>query len=189
VPAVPPHLLRSHVGGGPGERVGKGEDGRVDVQGQAEVAEDGLPAPARQGLQEDVAGLDVPVDETVAVGILQGLGHLGDEGHDLLQLQVVRGVLQRGAPHQLHGDARNALVGLDVIDPADVGVLELGLELGFVHEAHHGRGLDVVEDLEGHHAAQDGVPGLHHVPHAAVAQEGAQHVASALLPRLEPVGP
>ena len=88
------------------------------------------------------------------------------------------GVLQRGAAHQLHGDARRPVAGIHVVDSAYVGAVQAGMELGLVHEPDHGRGFQVLEDLQGHRPGQDGVPGFVHVAHGAVAQERADDVAA-----------
>ena len=127
-------------------------------------------------------GLDVPVDEVVLVGAVHRHRHHGEDAQQLLQPEVLGGVLQRGAAHQLHGDARRAVVRVDVIDPADVGDVHPGVKLGLVHEADHGRGLEVLEDLQGHGPGQDRVPGLVHVAHGAMPEEGADDVAPFLAP-------
>ena len=105
------------------------------------------------------------------------LGHLGQDGDHLLHGELPAHLLQVGPPHQLHGDPQGPLVVVHVVDPADVRVHQPGVDLGLVHEPDQRRRLDVLQHLQGHRAAQDHVPGLVHVPHAAPAQERAQHVA------------
>jgi len=65
---------------------------------------------------------------------------------------------------------------------SDVGTVKPGVELGLVHEPDHGRRLQVLEDLQGHRAGQDDVPGLVHVAHGAVAQEGSDDITPLLAP-------
>ncbi len=121
------------------------------------------------------------------VGAVGGVRHHDHDAQQLFQPEVLAGVLERGAAHQLHGDARRPVVGIHVINSTYVWDVQARMQLGLVHEADHGRGFEVLEDLQGHRPGQDGVPGFVHVAHGAVAQERADDVAPLLATlRLEP---
>ena len=112
--------------------------------------------------QEDIAGLDVAMDDAVAVGRLEGVGHLNRDVDELryLDAAVVDVVAQRGAAHQLHHDERAAFVLADIEDRADVGMVQggCGARLGaqplqrllVVHEV-------LRHDLDGHLTAQPAI--------------------------------
>src|SRR5690606_32290582 len=74
-------LLGGDVGGGAHDRAGGGEVPGGAGAGDAEVGEDGL---AVAGAHQDVAGLDVAVDDAVVVGVLEGFGDRGDDRHQLV---------------------------------------------------------------------------------------------------------
>lgn len=65
---------------------------------------------------------------------------------------------------------------------SDVGTVQPGVELGLVHEPDHGRGLEVLEDLQGHGPGQDDVPGLVHVAHGPMPQERTEDITPFLAP-------
>jgi len=169
-------LLGGHVGRGADHAVGEGEGGLVQGHGQPEVADVGRPLPVGALLQEDVGGLEVPVDQLHVVHHVHRLGHQGHDGGRLPGRELPPGLLEVRAQHQLHGHPQAALVVVHVVDPADVRVDHPGVDLGFVHEPDQGGGLDVLQDLQGHRAAQHHVPGLVDLAHAAPAQERAEDV-------------
>ena len=84
-------------------------------------------------VDEDVRGLDVAVHDAAGVGGLEGIGDLRAEIEQRLELERARPepVPQRLALEQLHRDEGLALVLVDVVDRADVGVLERGGRAGF----------------------------------------------------------
>jgi hypothetical protein len=90
--------------------------------GQPEVQELRLPAVR----DEDVRGLDVPVDDPLAVGGLQRIRHLRSQLQQPLHLQRLAAdpVLQGLAFHQLHHEEGVPLVLSDLVDHADVGMVE-----------------------------------------------------------------
>src|SRR5262249_49104320 len=99
------------------------------AQGQAEVGDDGPAA----GVEEDVGRLDVAVDQAALVGVVQGLGDLGDE--------VGRGRGGKPALPQPPGqvrpfdqvrDGETQPVGgaADVVDGDDAGVVQAGEDAG-----------------------------------------------------------
>ena len=66
--ALAPELLGGHVGRRAQDPVGVGEGRLVQGHGQAEVAHEGDPPALGVALQQDVGGLEVPVDQVQAVG-------------------------------------------------------------------------------------------------------------------------
>ena len=114
-----------HVGRGtgpvPGEDLGRGERDRADQDaggrvgalrqpGDAEVAQLGRAV----GIEEDVGGLDVPVEDAGLVGGGQGVGHVDADVEDLGPRQralAVHAVVERAAGQVLHDQVRVAGVG------------------------------------------------------------------------------
>ena len=77
----------------------------------------------------DVVGLDVPVDDAPAVGVLQALGDLQGEVEGLLPVEdalFLHIFLQRDAVDQLHDDEVGAVGGGNVVDLHDVRVAQHG---------------------------------------------------------------
>ena len=75
----------------------------------------------------DVVGLDVPVDDAPAVGVLQALGNLQGEMQGLLPVEhalFLHVFLQRDAVDQLHDNEVGAVGGGNVVDLHDVGVAQ-----------------------------------------------------------------
>ena len=133
-------LLGRDVVQGAQELAGRGQ--RADGQGplaQPEVGEvrvAGVVSPAR-GIQQDVARLDVPVDQAVRMRRLQGRGDLGDDvtgprrGHRPRRLD--EGLHVRPL-HEAHRDEQHpvGLAGLE--DRDDVGMVDRGRGARFPDE-------------------------------------------------------
>ena len=138
--------------------------------GQAKV---GQQRPVRFG-QQDVAGLDVTVHHPLAMGIVQGGGHLCNDRGDL--------VGRHGRPKQFvegagvnvfHDQVGHAVLLAVVHDDQDVGVPQLGDRPGLLPKALD-EGLVLVgevgrQDLHGHVAFQRRLVGLEHRAHAPLA--------------------
>ena len=90
--------------------------------GDAEVEHLRLPAAGH----EDVRGLDVAVDDAAGMRGVEGVGDLDPElEHAVERQRPARDlVLQRAAVEQFHDDELLALVLADVVDRADVRVVE-----------------------------------------------------------------
>ncbi len=167
-------LLGGQVGGG-AEHGGRLGDVAVGVDRPCD-AEVGHLHAALVG-HEDVAGLDVPVDEAAVVGVLQRGGDVGGDLEGPLLGQAARpdGVLQPPALHQLHDDERQArpAVHAGVEHRDDVRMVEVGRAAALLGEALL-EGLVVPEPrqqhLDGDLAVEVGVPGLVDLRHAAAPQ-------------------
>ena len=122
------HLLRRHVGWRPPvlppppERVGEPEVQHLHL---AVVAE------------EDVSGLQVPVDDAARVGVVEPLRHLEGDAHRLGQGKrtLLEPLAQRPAAEQLQHEVGPLLGPADVVERDEVGVLEAGRRLRLLLEA------------------------------------------------------
>src|SRR5215471_18396986 len=96
-----------------------------DVElGEAEIEELRFPAAGH----EDVPGLDVAVDDPPRVRSLESVGDLDGELERLVERQspCVQSVLQGLAVKELHHEEGLPFVFVDVVDRADVRILEGG---------------------------------------------------------------
>ncbi len=124
---------------------------------------------------EDVRGLQVAVDDAPRVRGFQRVRDLDrdvEEGREL-EWAGDQAVMKRFAVEQLHGDEGFALVLVDVIDGADVGVLERGGRPGLALQPLEGlrirRGL-LRKKLQGHAAAELQVLGFVNDSHPAASE-------------------
>ena len=148
--------------------------------GQAEVHDDRLAAP----VEHDVGRLQVAVDDPVVVGVLHGPGDAcGRSGRPRRGSRNRPGPTRRGerfASNEGHGQEVGAVDLADVVDGADVGVLEGGGRLGLADEPGGGGRAVAGQagDLEGDRAVEDCVVGQVDGPHAAGPERGADPVAA-----------
>jgi len=147
--------------------------------GQAHVGELGGPV----GADQHVLGLDVAVDHSAGVGVLQRPGHLGDDGQGFLLVQsplLAEDLRQRAALDELHGQVV-VVAALTHVQGADqVGMVELAGQPGLAHEALHEvavLGEVPAQDLEGHLAVHGDLAGQVHRAHPALAELAEQLVA------------
>ena len=140
--------------------VGGRDDGGREERGDAEVDE--LDAGATGGALEgdDVAGLDVAVDDAGAMEGDEGVGDLeGDlEGVAPGEGAAAEVLVEAGAREVLEGDEGGAVVGLaEGEDLDEARVADVGEEAGLGEEAALGEGLAGLEELEGDRGAEDEV--------------------------------
>jgi hypothetical protein len=152
-------------GRGVGFCVGTGEGGNF---GEAEVENFGI---ATFG-DENVGGLDVAVDDALGMSGIESVGDLDRVSEELIELDRAADddVLEGGAIEKLHGDESFAGVFADVVNGADIRVVERGGGAGFALEALQRLGVvgDVFgEEFESYEAAKAGVFGFVHHAHAA----------------------
>ncbi len=161
----------------------------VHQPGQPEVEHLHLELPAPGGLgHHDVPGRQVPVDQPLRVGRLQGVGHGADHLQLLAGAEVRRRLVQGAAFDELHGDVGAAGVLHPVVHLADIRVVQLRQGQGFPAEPLRCRGLTLLpraQGLEGHAALQGGIPGLVDLAHAARTQQGLHPEAAHLRADIE----
>ena len=93
-------------------------------------------------IDDDVAGLEVAVDDALEVGGADGLADLDEHAEGVVDIAPGAGLdaghidVQRGAGDVVHHEVGEALVGCAaVVDGDDAGVVELAQDLGLALEA------------------------------------------------------
>lgn len=87
---------------------------------------------------QDVAGLDVSVDETLVVGVGQRIRYLIKQLHRSFQAKhafLLDNLLQCSPRQVLHGDVVDAVLFAHFVDGGDVGMLQVGSGDGLLLEA------------------------------------------------------
>jgi len=117
--------------------INRGRVGRRNLAGracgrdfrQAEIENLGVAALGHK----DVGGFDVAVDDALGMRGVEGVGDLNAERQERLKVQwPKRGhVLQRLAVEKFHGDEGFAILLADVVDGANVGMVQGGSRLRF----------------------------------------------------------
>ena len=132
---------------------------------------------------EDIARLDVAMDDAAGVGVLEGGADLGDEFERAgqIELAAMAQMVDVHAVDEFHDQIGIALGGAAVIvDVNDVRVVERGHGLGFAFKADTGvrvgAGL-ARQDFDRHAAGEAGVKTLIHRAHAAAAEQAFDFVA------------
>jgi hypothetical protein len=179
----PPRRLTTTV---PAATVASGSDGPplAEHLGQPPVHHLHL----AEATDHDVGGLEVAVDHPVRVGVRHRLARLLKHRHEPPPVvagvgAVLEEVVERLPLDELHGHEQASVgEGAEVVDGGDRGVLELGRDAGLVGEPPGGRGRRaelVLEDLDGHLAAEDGVSGTVDDAHPAAGDLGEELVPAA----------
>src|SRR5437899_10414678 len=128
---------------------------------------------------EDVRGLDVAVDNACTVGGIQRIGDLDSKRQQSLHIQAAppgRGndaLLQCGALQILHDDEGAAVLLADVMNRADVRVIQGGSGPGLAPETVQALRVAsefVRQKLESDRALEPGVLGLVDYTHPAAAR-------------------
>ena len=178
-------LLGGHVLRGPEDLPRIGDPIRLpglDEARRTEVQHLGQD-PVLAGQEHDVARLHVPMDDAVAVGLLEGAADVRRDEAGLVGLQgrmVLDRVGEEVAPGQLHGEVEEALPGqTEVVDDRAESAPQHAGRAGLTDEAlDAGRVLEefAVEDLEGHLPLDGHLAGPIDHAHAAATEEIEDHV-------------
>jgi len=171
-------LLGRRVAGRAQDRAGRlGHRGVGQRPGEPEVGDPESAVVA----EEQVGGLEVPVDQALAVGVVQPAGGFeADEGGlgDAEAPALVEHGSQRPAPDEL-GDQEGDVVLAPVVDGQQVGVVESGGGLGLRAEAADERsviGVGLVQELDRHPPPEAGVLGQEHLGRGPGADRGQEAV-------------
>ena len=134
-------------------------------------------------VEQDVAGLEVAVQDAALVGEVDGSGHGFDQtGGGLRSKDCLADYLgEAAALDELHAEIMLAVLGADLVDGQDVRVIEVGGGLGLGAKAAHVGGRSQVprqNHFERHVAAQADLPRLEDDAHAAAGDLLAQFVVA-----------
>jgi len=124
---------------------------------------------------QDVRRLDVAMDNAFSVRRVQGVGNLGCQIEQQLNLQWLtqEAMLQRDAIEKLHRDEGAAFFFADVVNRADVGMVQRGCRFGFTAKSLQRltiMGQVFRQELECHETVKPCVLGLIDHSHPATAQ-------------------
>ncbi len=168
-------LFGRGVADGTHRHVGGGQPGHiVELPRDSEVREQDSPLIALRRGEQDVRRLDVAVQQTTAVRVVQRVGHRTDDLHRLVAGHPVRKAFPQhlsrvGTIDEVHRDPQLTVVLAPVVHAHDVGVPQGGRGIGLALEAQA-----VVpifrqrpgQDLERIVAGQPRVPNQVHLAHA-----------------------
>lgn len=179
-----PEAFGRQIADGADQLTGLGEGGRSRLHGDPEVGEDDPAAVPEQ----NVGGLDVPVQDPGVVGGAQGGGHGQPDPGRFLGRQrtpLLQHVTERRRRYVLHDDARQALVVDDVMHHDHIGVRDPGRAPGLATGALMERADLVVVQvrrdvqlLHGDMTAEQPVLGPPHGAHTATAHPLHQQVTA-----------
>jgi hypothetical protein len=128
-----------------------------------------------RGRNENVRRFDVPMDDPFGVGGIEPVGDLDGQVEDFISAQRLSpdAMFERVALQELHGDEAPPFVLVDVIDGADVGMVQGRSRLGFTLESLQRVAVSrqlFGQELQGNGAPEAGVLGLVDHTHAAPAE-------------------
>ena len=123
---------------------------------------------------ENVGGLDVAMDDVFAVRGVESVGDFDGEAEQDVHFEGTSGdaVLEGQAVEVLHGDEGLSVFFADVVDGADVGMIQSGGGFGFAAETLESLtvlGYVFREELQGDETIEAGVFGFVDHAHAAAA--------------------
>jgi hypothetical protein len=127
------------------------------------------------GGNENVSWLDVTMDDAFGVSTIKRISDFDGQRQQrfLRHGATVDAMFQRDAFQKFHGDERMPVLFADVVDGADIGMIQrgggLGLALKTCQRARIARNFRR-EKLEGHEAVQPRVLGLINHAHSATAE-------------------
>ena len=129
-----PGLLGTHVGRRAGQPPTLAEV--LILEGKPEIGHAGF----ARGVDQDVGGLDVPVDQPSAMGVMQGVGDRGDQFRRIPEgrASLFHPDCQVASFDELRDDeAEPVFRAAHVVDRHDVGMVQLGENSGFDEKRFH----------------------------------------------------
>jgi hypothetical protein len=144
---------------------------RVDLAGNPEIHHVGVPAPVELALHQHVGGFDVAVDESRLVRRVQAIRHVDHDGHLVAQSEEIGDLLDGAARDVLHGDVGKTVHLANLVDLAEVFVVDLGLDPGLANKALDLFWIVAAQELQGHVPAETWVASLEDVAHASPTDE------------------
>src|SRR5579863_2393136 len=139
--------------------------------GETEIENFGVAAPG----DENVGGLDIAVDDAFRVCGIESFSDLQGDVEEALEFDRLASddVLESGAIEKFHGDEGAAIFFADVVNGADVGVVESRGGFGFAAETLEGLAVGrelVGEKFEGDEAIEAGILRFVNHTHTATAE-------------------
>jgi hypothetical protein len=183
-------LFRRHIRNGTQSRAWTGEllvtcpqsllsRGRIRVfchffrrqLGQTKVEDFCAPSPRNKNVRR----LDVPVDDAFGVSCVEGIGNFNAQGNYRVQVHrpAQNGVLQGHSVEELHDDEAQAVLLANIVNRANVGMVESGCSTGLAFESFQRMGVVgylLGQKLESHEATQPRVLSLVDHTHATAAK-------------------
>ena len=95
------------------------------------ISDEGTKSTGFLWLHQDIAGLQVEVDEALAVGSVDGICDISHRFHFVSKEQSLSDLAEGLSPHELHGDVGLAVEFTHLVDLAHIGVLHPCLGPGF----------------------------------------------------------
>ena len=129
-------------------------------------------------IHHDVAGLEVAVDDALGMGRLQGPGHGAQRAQLPGGVQTGRSLGEKLPLNEFHGDETLSLPVDQIVDLANIPVVELGQGEGLPAEALLGLLEALIlhpQRLERDRALQHGIPGPVDGAHATLPQQALHH--------------
>ena len=165
------HVVRC-AEGGPGAGEWIFGDGFSEEFGDAEVGDFNAAA----GVEEDVVGFDVAMEDAFVVGVLEGFADARDDGEGLggVDGAGAHGLAEVDAVDVFHEEVEEGAGLAEVVDGDDVWVVEFGEGAAFAGEAFGEGGLfgeGLGEDFEGDEAIEFWLAGFVDETHAALADK------------------
>ena len=107
--------------------------------GEAEIQNLGVAALGHK----NICGLDIAMDDAFGVRRVQSISHFDGDLQNALQLHGAAGdgVFESHAIEEFHGDERFAVLDSDVVDGADIRVIQRGRGLRFALETRQSLGI------------------------------------------------